>query len=132
VLANTPATAKKHETLKILPGILDRVTVNFPAGCHGMVYVQILYASSPLVPSERDQALVGDDQEIPTSCATEVKQGYETIDIYAWSPGTEYSHSISITVNVFTVAEKSRLEDYSSKLLSDFEKFMKYLGMKEA
>jgi hypothetical protein len=129
VPADTKETAKIRETLKVLPGMLDRVTVNFRDGCHGMVYIQVLHASSPLVPSERDQAITGDGQEITTLCNTEVKQGYETLDIYAWSPGTTYEHKIMVTVNVFTQSEYSRLETEMEEMINRIEKLNAYLGV---
>jgi hypothetical protein len=130
VPADTKETAKTHETLRTSVGMLDRIWIKFAAGCHFMVNIQILHHGTPLAPSEHDQSLVGDDQEFQGTYNTEIKPGYEDLDIYAWSPDTENQHKITVTVNVFTASEYSRMETQMEKLNAVMIALAKYLGMK--
>ena len=122
-------TAKIHETLRTAVGILDRLWIEFPAGCHGLVNIQVFQAKTPLAPSEQNQTLVGDDVTFLSTHNTEIKQGYETLDIYGWAVGTTYSHTIVITANVFTTGEYSRLETLTERVAKQIETLNKFLGV---
>lgn len=126
---NTLEATKYHEQMRIAVGMLDKIWIKFPAGCHNMIFLQILHGRDTLAPSEHNQSLVGDDQEFISSHNTEIKTGYETLDVYAWSPGTTYAHNVTVTVNVFTATEYSRLETLMEQVAKRIETLGAFLGV---
>lgn len=125
-------TAKVHATLKTAVGMLDKIWVNYKAGCHELISLQIFHGTSILIPSDATQALIGDDVTFESAHNTEIKQGYETLDIYAWTVGTNYPHDVTITVNVFTKAEYSRLETQIDELNTLIKSLSSFMGVPSA
>jgi len=88
------------QTLKLSKGVITRLDVKFPAGCHGMVGIRITRYEAPLVPLARESWLTGDDETVPTEGYYELFEAPSQLKFVGCSPDTDYPHTISVRVQV--------------------------------
>lgn len=98
--ANTLDAVPASYRLNITRGVITNITVKYPAGCHGLVKVRLNYEESQLIPLTRVSWLTGDDQVVPVVEHFEVSTPPSFLRFLGSSPGTIYSHTITVTVTV--------------------------------
>jgi len=100
VAANTLASNPSTQTLKLTRGVITKVDVKFPAGCHGLVSIRLLHEESALVPLNKDTWLTGDDETVPISEYFEFDTAPYSLKFVGKSPGTSYDHTITVRVTI--------------------------------
>jgi len=100
VPAGTGEWSPVTEILKLSKGVITRIDVKFPAGCHGMVKVRILREEAQLVPLSRKEWLIGDDETVPTESYYELSSSPYQLKFVGCSPGTRFDHMITVRVAI--------------------------------
>ena len=124
VKADTPEDKPLEEWLDMPKGIITRVDIKFPAGCHGMVKARLFLESLQFVPLSSDEWVTGDDETVPTETGIELADHPYKIKFVACSPDTSYDHTITVRIEV-------KLEDAAGmfSLTRLFRSFLDKLGM---
>lgn len=119
VTANTLTTSPKEQLLKITKGVITRIDVKFPCGCHGLVKVRILRSEFQLVPLSKGEWITGDDETVPTEGFYKVDTAPAELKFVGCSPGTTYNHTVTVRVQVLPeiVASFAPLADVLNKFL---------------
>lgn len=106
--------------LKITKGIITRVDIKFPAGCHGMVKVRLYRHEQQLIPLTRDEWITGDDETIPTETYGDLTDYPYQLKLVACSPDTTYDHTITVRIQVLPsyAAGFAQLTNLVQRLLS--------------
>lgn len=100
VEANTLAEDPLEQYLKITKGVITRVDVKFPAGCHGMVGIRFLRYEQQLIPLTSDEWITGDDETVPTETYGNLTDYPYQLKLVACSPDTTYDHTITVRIQV--------------------------------
>ena len=100
VSAATSEANPKTQILKIARGIISWVSVQFPSGCNGLVYCTIAHHEHQIAPSTEKMTMSGNGVPIEWNEYYECYQPPYELKIKAWSPDTEYNHTISVRVAV--------------------------------
>jgi len=98
--AGTPESAPVERDLRVTRGVLTRVDIKFPAGCHGLVKVRLLRYGSQLVPLSRGEWVTGDGETIPTEGYYEMEDEPLALRFVGCSPRTYYPHKITVRVQL--------------------------------
>ena len=97
---NTLEDTPYKKWLNVTKGVITRVDVKFPAGCHGMVNVRLFLENLQLVPLSEDEWITGDDETIPTETGIELSDRPYKLKFVACSPDTDYDHVITVRIEV--------------------------------
>jgi len=100
VPADTSEDNPLEKDLILTEGVIDRVDVKFPPGCHGLVKVRLLRYGSQLIPLTRGEWVTGDGETVPTEGYYELLEEPYTLRFVGCSPGTQYEHTVTVRVNV--------------------------------
>lgn len=100
VSAGTTTASPKTQVLKLSAGVITRVDIKFPAGCHGLVKVRIRRSEFQLVPLSKDEWITGDDETIPTEAYYELESTPTELKFIGASPGTTYDHTVTVRIQV--------------------------------
>lgn len=100
VTAGTTATDPKTQILKISKGVITRVDVKFPAGCHGLVKVRLFKSEFQLVPLSKGEWVTGDDESVPTEGYYDLETSPAQLKFVGCSPGTSHDHTVTVRVTV--------------------------------
>lgn len=98
--ADTPEDSPVHDILELSAGVITKIGIKFPAGCHGMVGVRLLLAEGQIFPIPRGEWVTGDDEEAESIYYIEFGRELFELKIEAISPDTDYNHTISIRITV--------------------------------
>jgi hypothetical protein len=96
---NTLQAAPSVETFDLGPGIITRVFVQFPAGCVGMVFAQVMRGGAVIWPTGPEQAIAADARVVEWVERYHVPQ-VEQWRLVTWSPGTTNQHNIDLWLEV--------------------------------
>lgn len=88
------------QELELPIGIITKIDIKFPAGCHGMVKVRILRWTFQLVPLSSGEWITGDDEAIPTETYYELLEVPTFLTFKGCSPDTGYDHKITVRIEV--------------------------------
>ena len=91
-----PAT----ETIKLCEGHISHSFLLFPAGCAGLVWVQIWLNGYQLIPWERGEWLRGDDHIIQDNGRYEIPGEPRLLVIKGYADGAALNHTIQVGVEV--------------------------------
>jgi hypothetical protein len=118
VPALTLATAPLTQTLKLSYGIITKIDIKFPAGCHGLVNIRLLHEESPLIPNNKDTWLTGDNETVAIPEYFELTTTPYALKFVGISPGTAYAHTISVRITILpkTVASLLPLLDIFTRI----------------
>ena len=118
VPALTLATAPLTQTLKLSYGIITKIDIKFPAGCHGLVNIRLLHEESPLIPNNKDTWLTGDNETVAIPEYFELTTTPYALKFVGMSPGTTYAHTISVRITILpkTVASLLPLLDIFTRI----------------
>lgn len=100
VPAGTADTAPYQFNLPLIGGMLERLDIKFPAGCHGLVKVVIVHNGAVLVPFSSNQKVTGDDEVIGTPIGILLSPNNCTLRFEASSPNCTYDHVIGVRIEV--------------------------------
>lgn len=119
VSAGTTATAPKTQILKISKGVITKIDVKFPAGCHGLVKVRLFKSEFQLVPLSKGEWVTGDDETVPTEGYYELETSPAELKFVGCSPGTSYDHVVTVRVTVLPkqIASMLPVVDLLTRLL---------------
>ena len=106
VPAGTPVNAPVEQEFKLDAGIIHRVIVKFPPGCHQRVYFAIYRGANQQFPTGPSGWFSGDAENLDFLEHVENKHGFHWI-MKGCSPGTAYDHIITVRIGVL------RAEDIS-------------------
>ena len=124
--ADTAQTAPKEETVKIEEEVIVSIECHFPPGCRGMVYTACYYGEEQLFPRPYGSYLHGDGETIRWEEYYELPESPCYLTIRAWSPGTNYDHTITWRINAlprwiaFWWVNISRLLNFISRAFTFF------------
>jgi len=124
ILANTLETSPKTQILKITTGVITRLDIKFPAGCHGMVKVRILKSEFQLVPLSKGEWVTGDGEPVLTQPNYEVTGPPTELKFIGCSPGTIYNHVITVRINI----ERAK-EEAATTLSNTLKRLLDRLGV---
>ena len=96
VPADTAASAKVTEKIKISRGVIHQVGVLFPDGCNGMVKVTLHDGGHQFSPSTEGMDYIGSGQLVLGQEHYKPEAGTNQIAVKAWSPDTTYNHEITV------------------------------------
>jgi hypothetical protein len=123
ITADTKEAEPLEQKLELPIGIISRVEIKFPAGCHGMVKIRLLRWTFQLVPLSSGEWITGDDETVPTETYYELLEVPTFLTFKGCSPDTDYNHKITIRINVEPVSSASQQE-----LLYRLDKILGVLG----
>lgn len=100
VPANTLLTSPASVKLVLCHGIIHKLEVSFPPGCHNTVKVVIQRALHQVWPTNPDGQLKSNAYTISYPEWYPLEEAPYELTAYGWSPGTSYSHTISIRIGI--------------------------------
>jgi len=98
--ASTSESAPITQILKLSHGVITRIDLKFPAGCHGYAKVRINRWEFQLVPLNRNEWCTGDDETIPTELYYELTEEPYQLKFIGCSPDADYDHTITVRVSI--------------------------------
>lgn len=98
--ADTSDKTPLEQELSLPRGVITKVDIKFPAGCHGMVGVRLFHCEQQAIPLSSDEWVTGDDETVPTNTYLELTDEPYKLKLRACSPDTEYDHTITVRVDV--------------------------------
>ena len=90
---------------ELCSGIVAGVSIQFPAGCSGMVFVSIWRGGHPVWPTNIDEAFAGEDAIISFPESYVLDEPEYTFELRGWSPDTTYDHTVTIRFTVQPLPE---------------------------
>jgi len=101
VPANTLESSPKTQKLRITFGVLTKVEVKFPSGCHGVVKVRLTRGGIRRVaPLNPDEWVTGDDESVTWHTYIDLEDYPRDLDFTACSPGTLYEHRVTVRLEL--------------------------------
>jgi len=98
--ADTPETSPEEQTLKLTKGVITRMDVKFPPGCHGLVHVRLLRSEFQLVPLSRGEWVTGDAETVPTEGYYELTETPAQLKFVAFNDDDTYDHAVTVRVSI--------------------------------
>ena len=90
---NTTRDNAVRQVVKVAPGTLEQLEIEFPTGCAGLVHVQILYQDVQTWPSNLDQSFTGNGSHLVFRESLPVKKAPFEFIIRAWNLDDTYPHT---------------------------------------
>lgn len=81
-------------------GIIERITVYFPPGCHGFVHVAFFHREHQFLPDHPTEAISGDDLLFDMALDHEIRDLPAGIEVWAWNEDSTNPHTIQVQVFV--------------------------------
>jgi len=105
--ANTEAAPALDE-VKLTHGVINRVEVEFPAGCVGLIHVAIEHMGHQAWPSNPGGSFNSDDHVVSFDDYYVFTTTPYKLKLKGWSEGTSFSHTARIRIGLIpeSVAEK--------------------------
>ena len=98
--ANTPAGSPAEMSCKLTYGIIHRVEIVFPAGCAGLVHLQIREGLHQYWPTNSDGDFASNDERIEFSEYQEFYRSPFELVLVGWSPDTTYNHTLEVRFGI--------------------------------
>jgi len=100
VTAGATEDDPKTQDLKLTKGVITRIEVKFPGGCHGLVKVRLLRSEFQLVPLSKGEWVTGDDEAVLTEGYYELSESPSQLKFVGCSPDCTYDHTVSVRIQV--------------------------------
>jgi len=101
VPADTAEASPKEQTLQITYGVITRVDVHFPQGCHSLVKVRLTKGKLfGILPTNPDEWITGDGATVSYRMNKLIDDKPYELDFTACSPNTSYQHRITIRIEM--------------------------------
>jgi len=97
---NTLSAAPQTVSMKLCQGTITYSFIQFPAGCGGLVWVQVWLNGHQLIPWERGQWLRGDDHTIEGYSYYPVEEEPRLLIVKGYSAGSIYAHAVQVGVEL--------------------------------
>ena len=124
--ANTAEASPKTQILKLSKGVITRVDVKFPAGCHGMVRVRLFRYEHQLIPLTGGEWVTGNAESVPTEGYYELVEDPPQLKVVGCSPGASYNHTVTVRIQVLPKAVATFMP-----LIDLMAKFLRRIGVVE-
>lgn len=118
ILAGTTEDNPKVETLEIEKPFLNKVEIEFPAGCCGYVKLRIYYGIKLYWPLGEAQYFSSDDHIIIFHPHYTLPSVPMTFRIVGWSPDATYNHTITCRFEI-----RESMEQVETSLLDKLNRF---------
>lgn len=125
VPADTKEATPFSQELKLTAGVIQKVSLLFPPGPHGMVKVRIMDDGHQFLPTNPDGYFATDDEAVNIDEWYPLDAEPFSLRAVGYSPGTTYSHTISIRIGVLRPEEV----EAQSGIMSALRKFLKMVGI---
>jgi hypothetical protein len=118
--AATPEDDPVLQKLKISQGVIVKVQIKFPSGCHGLAKVRIKRWNFQIWPLSAGEWVTGDDETIDVPEYYDFSKGPYELTFVGCSPNATFNHLITVRVVVLpkVVASFAPLADMLGTLLS--------------
>ncbi len=103
--AGTTEDNPVNQTLTLDFGVVTKISIKFPAGCHGLVQIQLLQDESVLIPLNKDTWLSGDDETVESEIYYQFGSPPYELKFLGISPGTTYPHTILVRIEILSADE---------------------------
>jgi hypothetical protein len=125
VPAGTTQDDPVEQRLKLTAGVIIKADIEFPAGCRGYVYLVVNDDGHQVWPTNPSEQFNTEDFTISMLEIYPVLTEPFELRAIAWSPQTNYDHTITIRIDLI------RIEDLVAlvPILSGLEKFLQYIGV---
>jgi len=91
-----PAT----QELQLARGIIHKVELIFPPGCHHKVFVVIRRGLNQVFPTNPDGQFKGDTHPVSYPVWYPMETGPYRLKAYGWAPDTTYPHTVIIRLGI--------------------------------
>lgn len=98
--ANTAAAAPTEQQVKLTHGIIHRVEIGFPAGCAGLVHLQIYEGGHQVWPTNKDGSFNTDNYTIPINDFYELFRRPHTLTLSGWNLDDTYGHTLEVRFGI--------------------------------
>lgn len=92
------------EYIRLPCGVVERVAILFPAGCHGYAHVVIYEYEHQAWPTHEELSYIGDDVLIEFPGDYELPQEWNLFSVRGWNEDTTHDHAPTVFITV-TLAE---------------------------
>ncbi len=125
VTAGKTEAAPKEQVLKLTHGIIHRIEIGFPPGCHNLVKVKLLHEEHQYLPTNPDGYFAADGYNIPIEDYFELYTEPYSLKFIGYAPDTTYDHEIHVRIGILPQEILSPTETVSGLL----KKFLKLIGV---
>ena len=94
------STNQTSANIKAAKGIIHKIELVFPAGCAGLVHIQLFTGGHPIAPSTFGQTYSAENEIILIPEFTELRSDFNTITISGWNEDDTYDHTIRVRIYV--------------------------------
>jgi len=98
--AGTSATTPYTKKLSLTIGVITRIAVKFPRGCHGLVRVRLDRFKFQLLPLSAGEWVTGDEEAVTSEECFEIRETPAELVFSGCSPGTNYDHVVTVRITV--------------------------------
>jgi len=88
------------QILKLSSGIIVKVDIKFPDGCHGQVKVRLLRNEQQLIPLNRDDWVTGDAETVTTPEYYELMETPTQLKFLGICPSAVYDHMVTVRITI--------------------------------
>lgn len=100
IAADTVVTAAKEQNLKLSKGVIVKISVKYPSGCHGLVKMRLQHRRFQIVPLTSGEWLTGDDEAVDFLEYYELSHAPYELKFIGVSSGTTFPHTLAIRIVV--------------------------------
>lgn len=126
VPANTQESDPLVEYLRIAHGVIQRMYVQFPTGCAGLVHCRLDYCRLLSFPADLTKSIASDGFIVPIEGPYEIYVEPYRIEATLWNTDDTYDHTITIRIDMVEAQEVLMF----AKILAGLSKFLKLVGVK--
>lgn len=116
VPANTLKASPAELEVEIPAGTVTQVSVQFPAGCSGLVHCVVLRSFHQVWPGDPDGYLAAEDAVITWPEDYDLTDRPFSFLLQGWSPGTAYDHKITFRFALLELERKREAAGIASGL----------------
>ena len=124
ITANKLEKTPVEKELNLTIGVITKIAIKFPPGCHGMVRVRLLHRRFQLIPLSGGEWVTGDGETVPFPEYFELKETPADLNFIGCSPGTGHNHTITVRITVLPKAVATFIP-----LIDVMTKFLKRIGV---
>ena len=114
--AGTSDSAPYTQRLDLIAGIVTKIEIRFLAGCHGLVKIRFSKAGTPIVPSNANAYIIGDDEVVQIDTLIPFISGTMNLTLEGSSPDTTYEHKITIRITIDDEQELDSILSYIQEI----------------
>ncbi len=125
VPANTPELIPKTQEMKLTAGVIQKVSILFPPGPHGMVKLKLMEGGHQFLPTNPDGYFASDDEVLNIDEFYGLESAPYTLKAIAYSPDTTYNHTLRVRIGILRPEDVEK----QSGLMVALKKFLKMVGL---